>query len=565
MDRSINMLKDIWKRCFPDQARIHADARVQAEAEWSSQRPRHLPCTRNVLLGSLEANLRFGSDQRTEGEPTLLLMVGYSPEQLALVIATQVARGCKKVVPFTGHGVWNAVQPEVVDCLRILDIDDHVLVDPVEVDPSSPADVFRRIVAWIRQHPESRCALDCTGGKKPMDSGAARAASFYGLPAYYLDFDGYDPVLRRPRPWTCRYRELPLPDDVFGLANRTRVLEAFRNGRYAEADQVLDEVFRHAQATGLFDDTDLTDLHHAKNMVAQAASWMNLRYDEIPGHPLADIFRQAEQEEPRGLVAHLLDRSRFDELSVYLADEYWRLGLLCDAGQKREALVGYVGLAELAVDGMFRAPWFSAVRVASATALEWSGVADDLPLPDLISWKGRPFPLECLPPSSFSSKIRLLRRGTATFEVWAWKTQEGADLRAPPPGWNDPRLVTRLDVTLDSDTPPPLGNLSNSIWKQYFGDFPQGGWSHLRHALVHLRAPLLSREAVEEVERARDVFVPHLIEVLRRLHLGERIARADIEQPDWLGWLRTPPWRREDRLPWCSRVSDLERWLRLGV
>jgi hypothetical protein len=76
-----------------------------------------------------------------------------------------------------------------------------------------------------------------------------------------------------------------------------------------------------------------------------------------------------------------------------------------------------VGLAELAVDGMFRAPWFGAVRVTRATADEWLGIEEAQVLPDLKPWTGLTLPIGCLPPSSFTPKLKLLRRGSATFDV----------------------------------------------------------------------------------------------------------------------------------------------------
>lgn len=558
-------LKDIWRRCFPDEARTDADARVRGEAAWGDQRPVHLPLTRDVMKTRLSASLRFGSFEQADGEPTLLLMAGYSPEQLALVIAAHVEAGCAAVVPFTGRGVWNAVQADVVSCLSILRIDGGVLAEPVEVDPASPADVFRKLIAWIRRHTAARCAIECTGGKKPMDSGAAHAASFYGLPAYYLDFDRYDSGLRRPLPWTCVYRELPLPDAAFGLPSRMRVLEAFRGHRFADASLVMTDVVQHAEASGFFGGEDLDELRRAHGLVSEAAAWMDLRYHEIPSHPLAPAFAQAAKTEPRRLVEDLLTADRFYDLFHYLSDEYWRLGLLFDAGEVREALVGLVGLSELAVDGVFRAPWFAAARVDHATAVEWLGVADAPALPNLSPWKGLTMPLGCLPPSSFGPKVRLLRRGATTFDVWAWPTAGGAELRAGPPGWNDARLVARVDVDLGPGGRAPLGEPSNRIWKECFGDFPQGGWVQNRHALAHLRAPLLAERAIEQAAQARDVFVPRLIEVLRRLHAGEPLDMQSVGEADWTRWQRVSPWRKQDRMPWTAKLSDLERWLRLRL
>src|SRR5690606_28297263 len=141
------------------------------------------------------------------------------------------------------------------------------------------------------------------------------------------------------------------------------------------------------------------------------------------------------------------------------------------------------------------------------------------PRPSLESWMGQALPLGCLPPSSFGPKVKLLRRGTATFEVWAHPSGDGARLTAPPPTPNEGRLAAR--VTLEGLAPlaGPHGwskTRSDKHWKQLFGNFPQGAWIQNRHALAHLRAPLLSPTANDEARQAHEMFVARLLEALRR-------------------------------------------------
>ncbi|MCE7875498.1 hypothetical protein DYH09_34740 [bacterium CPR1] len=231
--------------------------------------------------------------------------------------------------------------------------------------------------------------------------------------------------------------------------------------------------------------------------------------------------------------------------------------------EPREALVGLVGLAEVAVDAMLRAPWSQKTRLARAEPREWLN-SERSSLPNLQAWKGQDFPIGCLPPSSFGPKVKLLRRGSATFDIWAHPTEESAELRAPSPAFDKERLAARVDVECES---PPLAGSSNKNWEKRLGNFPQGAWVQLRHALAHLRAPLLSAAALEQVGLASEVFVPRLLEALLRIKEGRPLDWERVDCEEWLTWQSRSPWRREDRSPWTneSTLSDLERWLRLKL
>src|SRR5690606_27681103 len=185
-----------------------------------------------------------------------------------------------------------------------------------------------------------------------------------------------------------------------------------------DAQRTMTDVLQHVQGSALFEQAEIENLKRAASLIGDAAAWMDLRYHELPDHPLAPRFERAAMLEPRRVVEDLLEAEPFDDLFRYLVDEYWRLGLLLDAGEVREALIGLVGLAEVTIDRMLRERWFAEVRIAGATPIEWLDVDGERPRPSLESWVGQALPLGCLPPSSFGPKVKLLRRGTATFEVW---------------------------------------------------------------------------------------------------------------------------------------------------
>ncbi|MCB9609676.1 MAG: hypothetical protein H6716_23995 [Polyangiaceae bacterium] len=554
-------LKDIWTRCFPDDLGDH-QARADAERNWGKQRDRHLPLTRDIIGARSEA-LRYGTigDPRPDEPPVLLLMAGYSVEQLALVIAAHVGAGCRTVVPFSSRDVWAAVKAEVNDCLRALEVPKEMMKESVEVDSASPADVFQKLMRWFQENSGARCAIDCTGGKKPMDSGAAHAGSFYGLPVYYLDFDKYHPVLRRPLPWTCVYRELPLPETAFGLASRTRVVDAFERGRFWDAKMAMSDVVGHAQQSNFFGASDLTDLKAAAGQVNEAAAWMDLRYDELPHHRLHESFKNVSKTKPRQVVEKLLAPDRFYDLFQYLVDEYYRLGLLFNAEQTRDALVGLVGLAEIVIERMFGGPWFERVCIKTSTPLNWPGKPDKrLPSPDdLDSWNEKPMPRGCLPPSSFTQKVRLLRKGQATFDIMVLPTADG-----PSPASWDKGLLVRVEVALQDGVQPPLGALDNTVWNDCL-DFPHGAWVQSRHALAHLRAPLLEVSAVAAATKAYEIRVPRLVELLYRLHVNASLDVGNIRLADWLTWQKTVPWRKHDCVPGHGEADKLKKLLRVGV
>ncbi|MCB9610306.1 MAG: hypothetical protein H6716_27205 [Polyangiaceae bacterium] len=556
-------LKEIWGRCFPNAPNgLGAVDRARQEERWRAQRGVHLPLTGGIIKEQSDT-LRYGPIGGTPDEtpPVLLLMAGYSVEQLALVIAAHAGGGCTTVVPFSSAEVWAAVQQEVTECVSVLGVQIEIK-ECVDVDPASPADVFRKLLGWFQQNPGKRCAIDCTGGKKPMDSGAAHAASFYGLPAYYLDFDNYDPVLRRPLPWTCKYRELPLPETAFGLASRTRVVHAFERGRFWDAKMAMSEVVAHADGSKLFEPRDIEALKKAADQVNAAAAWMDLRYDELPDHPLHEAFKNVSKTKPRKVVEELLAPTRFDDLFQYLVDEYYRLGLLFAGEQVRDALVGLVGLAEVVIDRMFSEDWFSGTKILTATPLNWTGNRTDA-LPDLTSWGGGRMPRACLPPSSFNQKVNLLQRGNATFNVLGSPSGAGsAELSESAPSW-DNALLVRVEVYLPDDVKPPLGDLTKKVWRDAFCNFPQGEWVQNRHALAHLRAPLLEEGAVGNARNAYDYCVPRMVELLRRLHTKKDLCVADVASPGWCDWQQT--WRKEDCVPGHGTIPDLKRWLRVGA
>jgi hypothetical protein len=69
------------------------------------------------------------------------------------------------------------------------------------------------------------------------------------------------------------------------------------------------EVDEHARTSGYFESADLDELRRARELIAEASAWMNLRYHEISGHPLA-LLSHAQLIAPSGTDRNLIhDRS----------------------------------------------------------------------------------------------------------------------------------------------------------------------------------------------------------------------------------------------------------------
>jgi hypothetical protein len=84
---------------------------------WTEKRSEHLVPTLTYLRGPRKSTDDPGESERRylsgERERVLLLMAGYSPEQLALSIALHVKEfGCTKVIPVSSSDAWLGVQEE---------------------------------------------------------------------------------------------------------------------------------------------------------------------------------------------------------------------------------------------------------------------------------------------------------------------------------------------------------------------------------------------------------------------------------------------------------------------
>jgi hypothetical protein len=498
-------LEGLWEGTFDEYA-----SGSPAEEEWAHQRSRHLPWTLQVIQDSGVPALEYrspGGAEEAEGTRTLLLMAGFSEEQLALCVALHARQAANdgvslRVIPFGEQKAWPQIRPKVGECLGRLDAAYPDLLPPQcqPVDPNSPADVFQKILGWLRESSGARVAIDSTGGKKPMDAGAAYAASFYGLPAYYLDFDEYHHTLRRPKPHTLRYRKLALPDAAFSLSSRRKVLTHLKDVQLDVARQEASQIRDSARGSGYFAEPDLQDLEELVCLLEKSVAWWRHDYGnaKLGGHGLHPIFSGASNL--RDAVGKVERDPKL--LFEYALDEYHRMCLL-PQGHDRERVVAAVGLCEFIVRGLCRN----------------LGVRRD--------WL-----------NSAGALAQILRKGVVE--------RDG-------------------EIKYEATEHALLKSIEEETYREKWGDWAkaddEGSWLWLRHKIAHMRSPL-----PEPIPAAvlRD-YVPRFIELLGRFANGVALDVAASGNDKWVEWEERPTYQLESRVPWkaAEQNREVERWLRL--
>ena len=166
-------------------------------------------------------------NRREERPDLLILCVGYSPEPSVLAVAHHAPAEVFLLLE-------DRLQQDYLDSLEKLwdrycgelRLPQFARLDKRKVQ-GSPAALFVAVreVVEERQRDSSglKIVLDITGAKKSMIAGAFLAAGFLDLETSYVDFEEYDPVLRRPVPGTSRPGHLQHPYGLFKLREETRL------------------------------------------------------------------------------------------------------------------------------------------------------------------------------------------------------------------------------------------------------------------------------------------------------------------------------------------------------
>lgn len=609
---------------------------------WDNLAPIHLPVSHALvsvrfqspdpLLASEKPMLGYGSPTEEPaapdlaGSPVLLLMAGFSIEQLVLCIALHYKTGgIRRVVPFAGKlpgggNTWNEpAREKILEGLRILGIrvasgshvpaTDHLIIESsLTVEASNPARVFQEILKWSRQPENSacRCALDVTGGQKPMDSGASYAAMYLGWPAYYLDFTDYDPQLRRPKPHSLRYARLQLPSSTFSADTRKQILELFRQCRFGRALQYVQELADFAAGSSFFEAPDREDIGRASHLIAQSDAWLRADYfhDAMSGWtdgvcpffrapPSIETSRQPNSSGTKRRLAKSDLRKTIEAmmnspnvnpkqapLLDYAVDEYWRIRSNHEAGQDcRECLVAAHGLAEVLVDGILRLQRFH-LRIAKVLAAaillpskEPPRVLDREQVEKQLQC--RIVPVHRLPPAASDEKRKVLMSGGGTFGLripCEIPKEEGKFNFAAIPEWlnnaqpwrsEKPFIQVLIQVTLDAwpDTAvvtATSGDMQKSGERaDHWGTYK---WSDLRNLTAHWRVPL--GHAFDNIlDRAMHQWLPRYVGLYAWAVECDKIP-AYCSEADCMRIGESCLGQGQCR-PWHGRLDDLRNWLQV--
>lgn len=162
----------------------------------------------------------------------LILTVGMSPEPLILsILATKPVR----------VGLLYTQQTEKY-LPRIQEETELTLaqLDKREIDGSNTIEMYKAIMALYTSWKNPvKIAVDITGGKKSMVSGAAMAGAVLGADIYYIDTDNYRQDLGKPEPGTERLNLLENPYTVFGDLEVEKAKSLYKVHDYASAKRVF--------------------------------------------------------------------------------------------------------------------------------------------------------------------------------------------------------------------------------------------------------------------------------------------------------------------------------------
>lgn len=218
----------------------------------------------------------------------LVSLLGMSPEP---VILTLHALQPKKVMFLYSK--------ESEPYLQKIDQFYHLHMDQVlnrEIDPSRVESIYEQIKWFVQQKDVAEIAVDITGGKKAMVSGASAAASFLGCTIFYVDYSEYNPTLRKPVPGTEYLNKLKNPAEVFGDITRREGVKLFHSGDYHQAKQVFLELKKKVIHTELYE--------IYLNLIYFYENWENYEFKKALKHGLkvGDLIEQFR------LCEHLRDK-----------------------------------------------------------------------------------------------------------------------------------------------------------------------------------------------------------------------------------------------------------------
>ncbi len=252
------------------------------------------------------------SNQPSKSYYGLILPVGTSPEPLILSILA--------LKPEKIHFLYT---PETEEYLDRITGEANLSISQTsknKIDGSDVAEIYRR-VREVYESWEGKfdIAVDISGGKKSMVSGASMAAAVISADVFYIDNRKYLPKFRKPEPGSEFLNCLENPYIVFGDLELKSAEKLIESHDYLSAKQIFDRLEKQVSYVGY------SQSYRAYKLLCEAyEAWDNLDFGracESLGDLVGIIERYTDLPPiVNQLSAHLDIIKEQKEIAKYLSD-----------------------------------------------------------------------------------------------------------------------------------------------------------------------------------------------------------------------------------------------------
>ena len=196
----------------------------------------------------------------------LILTVGLSPEPLILsILAIKPTHVGLLYTEETERFLERIQQEANLTTLQLLN-------GARKIDGSNVAEIYETIMElYIEWDSPANIAVDITGGKKSMVSGAAMAGAVLGADIYYVDTDNFDRDLGKPEPGSEFLSLLDNPYTVFGDMEAEKAEVLYQSHDYTGAKGIFNRLQKQVG------DADKAKVYEAYELLCTTyEAWDNL-------------------------------------------------------------------------------------------------------------------------------------------------------------------------------------------------------------------------------------------------------------------------------------------------
>ena len=193
-------------------------------------------------------------------EPLILSILAMKPEQVGFLYTDETAKSLSRIQKETGLAT-DQIQNRKIDGSDVVEIYETIM------------SLYDKV--WKRP---SNIAVDITGGKKSMVSGATMAGAVLGADIYYVDNLLFNRELGKPEPGSERLSSLDNPYTVFGDLEVEKAKDLYGRHDYSGAQGVFDQLEHRVP------DPNTAKIYEAyKHLCATYEAWDNLNFSEATG------------------------------------------------------------------------------------------------------------------------------------------------------------------------------------------------------------------------------------------------------------------------------------------